>query len=45
MNKATVRKFLSPEIVDYDGKTLKKPVFYLIIGTKTKSELGIILDF
>ena len=38
--------FITPEIVEYDGKkTLKKPAFDLIIGTKTMSELGFILDF
>ena len=36
---------MTPEIVEYDGKTLSKPAFDLIIGTKTMTELGIILDF
>ena len=36
---------LTPEIVEYDGDTLKKPAFDLIIGTKTMTELDIILDF
>ena len=36
---------MTPEIVEYDGKTLRKPAFDLIIGTKTMTELGIILDF
>ena len=36
---------VTPEIVEYDGKTLVKPAFDLIIGTKTMTELGIILDF
>ena len=36
---------LTPEIVEYDEKTLAKPAFDLIIGTKTMTELGIILDF
>ena len=36
---------MTPEIVEYDGKTLAKPAFDLIIGTKTMTELGIILDF
>ena len=35
---------IQPEIVEYD-KTLGKPAFDLIIGTKTMNELGIILDF
>ena len=37
--------FLTPEVVEYDGKTLGKPAFDLIIGTKTMNELGIILNF
>ena len=36
---------VTPVIVEYDGKTLVKPAFDLIIGTKTMTELGIILDF
>ena len=36
---------MTPEIVEYDGKTLEKPAFDLIIGTKTMVELGIILNF
>ena len=42
-NRKTV--FLTPDIVEYDGKTMEKPAFNLIIGTKTMTELGIILDF
>ena len=42
MSKAVL---LTPEIVEYDEKTLVKPAFDLIIGTKTMTELGIILDF
>jgi hypothetical protein len=36
---------MTPEVVKYDGKTLGKPSFNLIIGTKTMNELGIILGF
>jgi hypothetical protein len=36
---------LHPDIVEYDGDKLKKPVFDLIIGTCTMDELGIILNF
>ena len=42
-NSKTV--FVQPELVEYDGKSLGKPTFDLIIGTKTMTELGIILDF
>ena len=42
-NSKTV--FSTPEVVEYDGKTMGKPAFDLIIGTKTMTELGIILDF
>ena len=37
--------YIQPDIVEYDGDKLKKPVFDLIIGTKTMDELGIILNF
>jgi len=36
---------LTPDIVEYDEKTMGKPAFDLIIGTKTMAELSIILDF
>ena len=36
---------ISPDVVEYDGKTMTKPVFDLILGTRTLNELGIILDF
>jgi hypothetical protein len=42
-NSKTV--FLTPDIVEYDGKPIGKPAFDLIISTKTMTELGIILDF
>jgi hypothetical protein len=35
---------IQPELVEYE-RTLGKPAFDLIIGTKTMNELGIILDF
>ena len=40
-NSKTVN--IQPEIVEYN-KTLGKPAFDLIIGTKTMNELGIILE-
>ena len=39
------RIHIQPDIVEYDGTTVEKPVFDLIIGTQTLDELGIILDF
>ena len=36
---------VKPDVVEYDGVKLKKPLFDLILGTKTMRELGIILDF
>ncbi len=36
---------LQPDIIEYDGTTVGKPEFDLIIGTQTLDELGIILDF
>jgi hypothetical protein len=36
---------ISPDVVEYDKKTMDKPVFDLILGTKTLNELGIILNF
>jgi hypothetical protein len=36
---------ISPDVVEYDKKTMAKPVFDLILGTKTLNELGIILNF
>ena len=35
----------TPDVVEYDGKSLDKPVFDLILGAKTLKELGAILDF
>ena len=37
--------YIRPDIVEYDGEKLNKPVFDLIIGTKSMKELGIILNF
>jgi hypothetical protein len=34
-----------PDVVEYDGDKLKRPVFDLILGTQTMDELGIILYF
>ena len=36
---------MTPDIVEYDGKALRKLAFHLIIDTDTMNELGIILDF
>ena len=35
----------TPDVVEYDKKTMGKSVFDLILGTKTMTELGIKLDF
>jgi hypothetical protein len=37
--------YIRPDVVEYDGEKLNKPVFDLIIGTKSMKELGIILNF
>ena len=37
--------YIRPDIVEYDGEKLNKPVFDLIIGTKSMKELDIILNF
>jgi hypothetical protein len=36
--------YLTPDIVEYDGIS-DKPVFDLIIGAQTMTDLGIIVDF
>ena len=36
---------IQPDVVEYDGVTVERPLFDLILGTKTMNELGIILDF
>jgi len=35
---------IHPDVVEYDGDKLKRPVFDLILGTQTMDELGIILN-
>ena len=40
------REYLvQPDIVEYDGTTMSKPGFDLILGTNTLKELGIVLNF
>ena len=39
------RVLVQPDIVEYDGVSLEKPLFDLILGTKTMDGLGIILNF
>ena len=39
------RVHISPDVVEYDEETMGKPVFDLILGTRTLNELGIVLDF
>ena len=39
------RVLVQPDVVEYDGVTVEKPLFDLILGTKTMDELGIILNF
>ncbi len=36
---------VQPDIVEYDGRTMSKPGFDLILGTNTLKELGIVLNF
>ena len=36
---------MPPDMVECDEETFRKPAFDLIIGAKTMTELGIILDF
>ena len=36
---------VQPDVVEYDGTAMEKPVFDLILGTKTMNELGIVLNF
>ncbi len=36
---------VQPDIVEYDGTTMSKPGFDLILGTNTLKELGIVLNF
>ena len=44
MNSYSKTVDIQPELVKYE-RTLGKPAFDLIIGTRTMNELGIILDF
>ena len=39
------RVLVQPDVVEYDGINMEKPVFDLILGTKTMNELGIVLNF
>ena len=40
------REYLvQPDIVEYDGTTMSKPGFDLILGTNTLKEIGIVLNF
>jgi len=39
------RVHITPDVVEYDENTMDKPVFDLILGTRTLNELGIVLDF
>ena len=36
---------IQPDVVEYDGVKVKKPLFDLILGTRTMRDLGIILNF
>jgi hypothetical protein len=36
---------IEPDIVEYDPKTMAKPVFDIRLGVETLSKLGIVLDF
>ena len=36
---------VTPDIVEYDGKKMIKPMFDLIFSVHTLSKLGIFLDF
>ena len=44
MITATVKCMTTPDVVEYDEKTIGKPVFGLILGTKTLNDL-VKLDF
>ena len=39
------RVHVQPDIVEYDGVTVERPLFDLILDTNTMDELGIILNF
>ena len=36
---------IHPNVVEYDGEKVERPMFDLILGTKTMKDLGIILNF
>ena len=36
---------IQPDVVEYDGVKMKKPLFDLILGTKTMRDLGIRMNF
>jgi len=36
---------IMPGVVEYDKKKMTKPMYDLILGCKTMTELGIVLDF
>ena len=36
---------IKPDVVEYDRVKMKKPLFDLILGTRTMRHLGIILNF
>ena len=36
---------VTPDVVEYDKKKMTKSVYDLILGCKTRKELGIVLDF
>ena len=36
---------ITPDVLEYDGKTMQTPPFDLILGVKTLKKLGIILNF
>ena len=46
LDYSAIREYLvQPDIVEYDGTTMSKPGFDLILGTNTLKELGIVLNF
>jgi hypothetical protein len=36
---------VTPDVVEYDTNKMTKQVYHLILGCKTMTELGIVLDF
>ena len=42
---SSIEYLVQPDIVEYDGMTMSKPGFDLILGTSTPKELGIVLNF